>query len=80
MDTAAKPPEPPSAQKIPKPAYRNLVMATIGFMLLSGLALAGCVYAYGRMRTLRPGDGGGNGSVDGRGGGEARGAARPTTA
>ncbi|PRH77950.1 MFS transporter [Streptomyces solincola] len=25
----------------------------IGFMLLSDLALAGCVYAYGRMRTLR---------------------------
>lgn len=27
---------------------------SIGFMLLSDLALAGCVYAYGRMRTLRP--------------------------
>ncbi|WP_405497322.1 nitrate/nitrite transporter [Streptomyces sp. NBC_00096] len=26
---------------------------SIGFMLLSDLALAGCVYAYGRMRTLR---------------------------
>lgn len=33
---------------------------SIGFMLLSDLALAGCVYAYGRMRTLRPaGDDGG---------------------
>ncbi|WP_330320017.1 MFS transporter [Streptomyces clavifer] len=29
---------------------------SIGFMLLSDLALAGCVYAYGRMRTLRPSD------------------------
>ncbi|MGW4229007.1 MFS transporter [Streptomyces sp. NPDC004980] len=29
---------------------------SIGFMLLSDLALAGCVYAYGRMRTLRPTD------------------------
>ncbi|GHA68210.1 MFS transporter [Streptomyces termitum] len=28
---------------------------SIGFMLLSDLALAGCVYAYGRMRGLRPG-------------------------
>ncbi|MEE1753353.1 MFS transporter [Streptomyces sp. SP18CS02] len=28
---------------------------SIAFMLLSDLALAGCVYAYGRMRTLRPG-------------------------
>ncbi|WP_232248707.1 MFS transporter [Streptacidiphilus rugosus] len=27
----------------------------IGFMLLSDLALAGCVYAYGRMRGLGPG-------------------------
>ncbi|MFD7100064.1 MFS transporter [Streptomyces xanthophaeus] len=27
---------------------------SIGFMLLSDLALAGCVYAYGRMRTARP--------------------------
>ncbi|MEU3077232.1 MFS transporter [Streptomyces laurentii] len=27
---------------------------SIGFMLLSDLTLAGCVYAYGRMRTLRP--------------------------
>ncbi|MGW4163881.1 MFS transporter [Streptomyces sp. NPDC004788] len=27
---------------------------SIGFMLLSDLALAGCVYAYGRMRTVRP--------------------------
>ncbi|MGW7430430.1 MFS transporter [Streptomyces sp. NPDC054861] len=27
---------------------------SIGFMLLSDLALAGCVYAYGRMRTIRP--------------------------
>ncbi|MFI5980691.1 nitrate/nitrite transporter [Streptomyces sp. NPDC051555] len=27
---------------------------SIGFMLLSDLALAGCVYAYGRMRTQRP--------------------------
>ncbi|MCX5412788.1 nitrate/nitrite transporter [Streptomyces sp. NBC_00059] len=26
---------------------------SIGFMLLSDLALAGCVYAYGRMRTIR---------------------------
>ncbi|MFF3014930.1 nitrate/nitrite transporter [Streptomyces sp. NPDC057939] len=26
---------------------------SIGFMLLSDLALAGCVYAFGRMRTLR---------------------------
>ncbi|MEU5974124.1 MFS transporter [Streptomyces sp. NPDC047315] len=26
----------------------------IGFMLLSDLALAGCVYAYGRMRNARP--------------------------
>lgn len=26
---------------------------SIGFMLLSDLALAGCVYAYGRMRTLK---------------------------
>lgn len=26
----------------------------IGFMLLSDLALAGCVYAYGRMRTVPP--------------------------
>jgi NNP family nitrate/nitrite transporter-like MFS transporter len=30
---------------------------SIGFMLLSDLALAGCVYAYGRMRGIRP-DGG----------------------
>lgn len=40
-------------------------MATVGFgltfwvkddyvLLLSGLAFAVCVYAYGRMRTLRP--------------------------
>ncbi|MCT4352836.1 MFS transporter [Streptomyces sp. Je 1-79] len=29
---------------------------SIGFMLLSDLALAGCVYAYGRMRTIRPTD------------------------
>ncbi|WP_433344324.1 nitrate/nitrite transporter [Streptomyces sp. CA-253872] len=28
---------------------------SIGFMLLSDLALAGCVYAYGRMREARPG-------------------------
>ncbi|PVC71977.1 MFS transporter [Streptomyces sp. CS081A] len=28
---------------------------SIGFMLLSDLALAGCVYAYGRMRGLRTG-------------------------
>ncbi|MFD7441928.1 nitrate/nitrite transporter [Streptomyces sp. NPDC059909] len=28
---------------------------SIGFMLLSDLALAGCVYAYGRMRNIRPG-------------------------
>lgn len=28
---------------------------SIGFMLLSDLALAGCVYAYGRMRNVRPG-------------------------
>lgn len=28
---------------------------SIGFMLLSDLALAGCVYAYGRMRGIRPG-------------------------
>lgn len=27
---------------------------SIGFMLLSGLALAGCVCAYVRMRTVRP--------------------------
>ncbi|MFI8964929.1 MFS transporter [Streptomyces sp. NPDC053493] len=27
---------------------------SIGFMLLSDLALAGCVYAYGRMRSVRP--------------------------
>ncbi|WP_434597862.1 nitrate/nitrite transporter [Streptomyces sp. A5-4] len=27
---------------------------SIGFMLLSDLALAGCVYAYGRMRTITP--------------------------
>lgn len=27
---------------------------SIGFMLLSDLALAGCVYAYVRMRTVRP--------------------------
>ncbi|MGW2996472.1 MFS transporter, partial [Streptomyces sp. NPDC001193] len=27
---------------------------SIGFMLLSDLALAGCVYAYGRMRNLEP--------------------------
>lgn len=27
---------------------------SIGFMLLSDLALAGCVYAYGWMRTARP--------------------------
>lgn len=27
---------------------------SIGFMLLSDLALAGCVYAYGRMRTAAP--------------------------
>ncbi|MDI3404785.1 MFS transporter [Streptomyces sp. B-S-A6] len=27
---------------------------SIGFMLLSDLALAGCVYAYGRMRGVRP--------------------------
>ncbi|MEU2433891.1 MFS transporter [Streptomyces sp. NPDC007861] len=27
---------------------------SIGFMLLSDLALAGCVYAYGRMRNIRP--------------------------
>ncbi|GHG15543.1 MFS transporter [Streptomyces hydrogenans] len=27
---------------------------SIGFMLLSDLALAGCVYAYGRMRGIRP--------------------------
>ncbi|MDI3423318.1 MFS transporter [Streptomyces luteolus] len=27
---------------------------SIGFMLLSDLALAGCVYAYGRMRAVRP--------------------------
>ncbi|MET9951696.1 MFS transporter [Streptomyces sp. NPDC006339] len=31
---------------------------SIGFMLLSDLALAGCVYAYGRMRTVRPEGGG----------------------
>ncbi|WP_309052377.1 MFS transporter [Streptomyces sp.] len=30
---------------------------SIGFMLLSDLALAGCVYAYGRMRGLRAGGG-----------------------
>ncbi|MBT2440252.1 NarK/NasA family nitrate transporter [Streptomyces sp. ISL-36] len=30
---------------------------SIGFMLLSDLALAGCVYAYGRMRTIRPQEG-----------------------
>lgn len=37
---------------------------SIGFMLLSDLALAGCVYAYGRMRTLRPsGEGGGSPEV-----------------
>ncbi|MFD6362350.1 nitrate/nitrite transporter, partial [Streptomyces roseolus] len=30
---------------------------SIGFMLLSDLALAGCVYAYGRMRGIRPGGG-----------------------
>ncbi|MEV6328762.1 MFS transporter [Streptomyces sp. NPDC051909] len=30
---------------------------SIGFMLLSDLALAGCVYAYGRMRNIRPGGG-----------------------
>ncbi|MFJ6629933.1 nitrate/nitrite transporter [Streptomyces sp. NPDC091376] len=28
---------------------------SIGFMLLSDLALAGCVYAYGRMRNIRAG-------------------------
>lgn len=28
---------------------------SIGFMLLSDLALAGCVYAYGRMRSMRAG-------------------------
>lgn len=27
---------------------------SIGFMLLSDLALAGCVYAYGRMRNIQP--------------------------
>ncbi|MEU8619737.1 NarK/NasA family nitrate transporter [Streptomyces sp. NPDC048623] len=31
---------------------------SIGFMLLSDLALAGCVYAYGRMRNVRPPEGG----------------------
>ncbi|MEU6986155.1 MFS transporter [Streptomyces sp. NPDC046324] len=37
---------------------------SIGFMLLSDLALAGCVYAYGRMRTIRPAeDGGGSPEV-----------------
>ncbi|MGW6455077.1 MFS transporter [Streptomyces sp. NPDC055078] len=34
---------------------------SIGFMLLSDLALAGCVYAYGRMRNVRPAE------PDGRG-------------
>lgn len=32
---------------------------SIGFMLLSALALAGCVYAYGRMRTAGRDAGGG---------------------
>ncbi len=39
---------------------------SIGFMLLSDLALAGCVYAYVRMRTVRPsaaGDMAGGGGV-----------------
>ncbi|MCX4728432.1 NarK/NasA family nitrate transporter [Streptomyces sp. NBC_01306] len=31
---------------------------SIGFMLLSDLSLAGCVYAFGRMRTIRPSTGG----------------------
>ncbi|MFZ3571203.1 nitrate/nitrite transporter [Streptomyces sp. BH097] len=29
---------------------------SIGFMLLSDLALAGCVYAYGRMRSIKTGE------------------------
>lgn len=35
--------------------YSAKTSYSIGFMLLSDLALAGCVYAYGRMRTLRTG-------------------------
>ncbi|MET8575909.1 MFS transporter [Streptomyces sp. NPDC005012] len=34
--------------------YSSKGSYSIGFMLLSDLALAGCVYAYGRMRTLKP--------------------------
>ncbi|MEU8541524.1 NarK/NasA family nitrate transporter [Streptomyces sp. NPDC048717] len=52
---------------------------SIGFMLLSDLALAGCVYAYGRMRTLRPegepAAGGGGGKSTGGGGRTGGGAA-----
>jgi NNP family nitrate/nitrite transporter-like MFS transporter len=33
--------------------YSSKGSYSIGFMLLSDLALAGCVYAYGRMRTLK---------------------------
>ncbi|MEU9864326.1 MFS transporter [Streptomyces sp. NPDC047971] len=36
---------------------------SIGFMLLSDLALAGCVYAYGRMRAIRPAGEGGSPEV-----------------
>lgn len=34
--------------------YSSQGSYSIGFMLLSDLALAGCVYAYGRMRNIRP--------------------------
>ncbi|QGZ48796.1 hypothetical protein GPZ77_10760 [Streptomyces sp. QHH-9511] len=43
MDTVTKP-----SPAVTRPSY------AIGFTLLSDLALAGCVYAYGRMRTIRP--------------------------
>ncbi|MFG2670575.1 MFS transporter [Streptomyces sp. NPDC048445] len=33
--------------------YSSKGSYSIGFMLLSDLALAGCVYAYGRMRTIK---------------------------
>jgi MFS transporter, NNP family, nitrate/nitrite transporter len=34
--------------------YSGQKSYSIGFMLLSDLALAGCVYAYGRMRSITP--------------------------
>lgn len=46
---------------------------SIGFMLLSGLALAGCVCAYVRMRTVRPSADAAGGVVgDATGGGGVR--------